>query len=82
LDVFITFITIGILDISDILNVVNMARARDENKTSRNIALKSETYERLDKYKVKLMGEMGTTNVTFDDLINSLLDSPKTISKK
>jgi len=59
-----------------------MARARDENKTSRNIALKSETYERLDKYKVKLMGEMGTTNVTFDDLINSLLDSPKTISKK
>ena len=54
-----------------------MARARDENKTSRNIALKVETYERLDKYKVKLMGEMGTTDVTFDDVINSLLDSNK-----
>ena len=73
MDVFTTFITISILDISDILNVVKMARARDENKTSRNIALKSETYERLDKFKVKLMGKLGTANVTFDDVINHLL---------
>ena len=73
MDVFTTFITISILDISDILNVVKMARARDENKTSRNIALKSETYERLDRYKVKLMGEKGTTNISFDDVINHLL---------
>jgi hypothetical protein len=74
LDVLKTSKTITILDISYIFNVVNMARSRDENKTSRNIVLKSETYERLDKYKVKLMGERGTTNVSFDDTINSLLD--------
>lgn len=54
-----------------------MGRARDENKTSRNVALKVETYDRLDKYKVKLMGELETTNVSFDDVINSLLDSKK-----
>jgi len=50
--------------------------------TSRNIALKSETYERLDKYKVKLMGELGTANVTFDDVINSLLDTIRNGTKK
>jgi len=59
-----------------------MGRARDENKTSRNIVLKSETYERLDKYKVKLMGNLGTTNVSFDDTINALLDAISTSSKK
>jgi len=59
-----------------------MSRARDENKTSRNVVLKSETYERLDKYKVKLMGEKGTTNVSFDDAINSLLDFLGTGTKK
>jgi predicted CopG family antitoxin len=57
--------------------MINMARARDESKTSRNIALKLETYERLDKYKARLMGEKGTTNVSFDDVIISLLDSKK-----
>jgi len=52
-----------------------MSRPRDESKTSRNVVLKSETYDRLDKYKVKLISERGTTNVSFDDTINSLLDS-------
>jgi hypothetical protein len=59
----------------DIFNVINMARSRDENKTSRNIVLKSETYERLDKYKVKLIGERKTSNVTYDDAINELLEN-------
>jgi hypothetical protein len=59
-----------------------MSRPRDESKTSRNVVLKSETYDRLDKYKVKLMGELGTTNVSFDDAIDSLLNSVGNDTKK
>jgi hypothetical protein len=51
-----------------------MGRARDENKTSRNVVLKSETYDWLDKYKANLMAKRGTTNVSFDDAITSLLE--------
>jgi aspartyl/asparaginyl-tRNA synthetase len=50
-----------------------MARAREEGKNSRNIALKLETYERLDKYKVKLIGKRKTSSITYDDAINELL---------
>lgn len=42
--------------------------------TKRNIVLKIKTYERLEKYKVKLVNEREDPNVTFDDAINSLLD--------
>jgi len=40
----------------------------------RNIVLKIETYERLDKYKIKLMGEKEDSSLTFDDVMNTLLD--------
>jgi len=51
-----------------------MARPRDETKVSRNVVLRAETYERLDRYKAKLIGEKGTANISFDDVINTLLD--------
>lgn len=40
----------------------------------RNIVLKIETYEKLDKYKIKLMSEKEDSKLTFDDVIISLLD--------
>jgi hypothetical protein len=55
-------------------NTNNMARSRDETKVSRNVVLKAETYERLDRYKAKLIGERGTSNISFDDVISSLLE--------
>lgn len=54
-----------------------MARPRDEKKTSRNVVLKSETYERLDRYKAQLIGERKMSGVSFDDAINELLDLVK-----
>jgi len=36
--------------------------------------LNIETYERLEKYKIKLMNEKGDSRITFDDVINTLLD--------
>jgi hypothetical protein len=40
----------------------------------RNIVLKIETYERLEKYKIKLITERCTSQLSYDDVINSLLD--------
>ena len=40
-----------------------------------SVMLKPATHERLDKYKAKVIGDKGTSKVTFDDIINSLLDS-------
>lgn len=40
----------------------------------RNVVLKIETYERLDKYKIKLMNEKEDSKLTYDDAINDLLD--------
>jgi len=45
-----------------------------KNVKKRNVALKSETYQRLETYKIKLMGEKGDSRLTFDDVINDLLD--------
>ena len=42
--------------------------------TKRNVVLKIETYERLEKYKIKLMNEREDSRVTFDDVVNVLLD--------
>lgn len=41
----------------------------------RNIVLKIETYDRLEKYKIKLMSEKGDSRITFDDAINFLLNN-------
>ena len=45
-----------------------------KNIIKRNVVLKIETYERLDKYKIKLMNQKGDSRITFDDAINNLLD--------
>ena len=50
-----------------------MAKKR-ENVSKRNVSLSIETYEKLEKYKIKLMNEKGDSRITFDDAINILLD--------
>jgi len=46
-----------------------------KNVKKRNISLNISTYERLDKFKIKLMSEKQNSNLTFDDVINELLDN-------
>lgn len=45
-----------------------------KNVKKRNIALKIETYARLEKHKIKLMVEKEDSRLTFDDVLNALLD--------
>jgi len=45
-----------------------------KNVKKRNIALKIETYERLEKYKIKLMSDKEDSRLTFDDVLTFLLD--------
>ena len=40
----------------------------------RNVVLKIETYDRLENHKIKLITEKNDAHLTFDDVINSLLD--------
>ena len=47
---------------------------RRKKVTKRNVVLKIETYGRLDKYKIKLMNEKEDSKLTYDDVINDLLD--------
>ncbi len=47
----------------------------------RNIVLKINTYERLDKYKIKLINEKDTSQLSYDDVINSLLDKVQSSTK-
>lgn len=49
-----------------------MQNRKDVKK--RNVALKIETYDRLEKYKIRLMGEKEDSRLTFDDVITFLLD--------
>ena len=51
----------------------NLVKKR-ENVSKRNINLNIKTYERLEKYKIKLMNERGDSRVTYDDAINTLLE--------
>lgn len=48
----------------------------------RNVVLKIETYERLEKYKIKLIGETGDSRLTFDDTINDLIDKATRLKPK
>jgi len=60
-----------------------MSRRRKDNTKYRNIRLTIETYGRLDKYKIKLMGEKEDSRLTFDDVINNLLnEAPEEREKK
>lgn len=43
----------------------------------RNVALRIETYERLEKFKLELANKRKTTNISFDDAVNALLDEHK-----
>jgi hypothetical protein len=43
----------------------------------RNVVLKIETYEKLERYKAKLIGEKSDSTLTFDDAINDLIDKRK-----
>jgi hypothetical protein len=43
----------------------------------RNVVLKIETYDRLEKYKIDLIGKKGNSRLTFDDVINDLLNREK-----
>jgi len=40
----------------------------------KNVVLKLETYERLQKYLLELIQERGNPRITFDEAINALLD--------
>ena len=50
-----------------------MPRKRAKNRTSHTVVLKVETYDKLDRYKVKPMSEKAKSDLTFDDVINDLL---------
>jgi len=50
-----------------------MVRPR-KNVSKRNVALRIETYERLERFLLDLMRKRGTTRVTFNEAINALLD--------
>jgi len=44
------------------------------NVAKRNVVLKIETYNRLEKLLVELVKERGTLRVSFDEAVNMLLD--------
>jgi len=51
-----------------------------KNVKKRNVALKIETYERLEKYKIRLMSEREDSRIAFDDVINFLLDNVSSVN--
>jgi hypothetical protein len=55
-----------------ILGMIVMQKRKNVEK--RNVVLKIETYARLDRYKIKRMNEKGDSSLSFDDVINDLLD--------
>jgi hypothetical protein len=70
-----------ILTILTIPDAMDMARQRQKSKSTHTIVLKIDTYNRLEKYKVKLISEKGTSSVTFDDVINELLDKVEIVGR-
>lgn len=67
MNVFEVLIDVGT---SDSALTGSKAKARE----TRTIVVRNETYNRLEKLKVKLIAERGTSDVTFDDTINTLLN--------
>jgi len=51
-----------------------MTRRQKGNISRRNVVLKIETYDRLEKYLVELVKRRGVPRITFDEAINELLD--------
>jgi len=52
---------------------VNM-RHKKQNVKKRTIGLNIPTYQKLEAYKARRIGETGKLNITFDDSVNELLD--------
>ena len=48
----------------------------------RNISVKIETYYRLEKYKIRLINEKGSSILSFDEVISNLLDRVKWSEKE
>jgi len=57
-----------------IRKVFPMTRKKKEIASIRNVRLRAQTYERLEKFKVELIQRKGKPQVTFDDAVNYLLD--------
>lgn len=51
-----------------------MARRQKANASRRNVVLRIETYNRLEKYLVELVKRRGIPRISFDEAINELLD--------
>jgi len=51
-----------------------LARKQKENASRRNVVLKIQTYNRLEKYLVELVKRKGVPRISFDDAINELLN--------
>ena len=54
--------------------LLSMIMRSKGNVKKRNIALRIETYNRLEKFLTELIRERGSPRITFDDAINALLD--------
>lgn len=60
--------------LSILASIPNVAQRRKERVLIRNVRLKMETYDKLEKYLLDLMQERGTPWLTLDDAVNSLLE--------
>jgi len=61
----------------DKLNVLSKSKLRkqDNSAKTRNVVLKAETYLKLEKYKVELVKRRQSPKITYDDVINDLLEN-------
>ena len=65
--------TLNKLNTLDILTEMT-PKPRKHGVKKRNIVLKIETYERLQRYLLELIQRRGDPRITFDEAINALLD--------
>ncbi len=63
--------------LSILASMPNVAQKRKERVQIRNVRLKMETYDKLEKYLLDLMQERVTPWLTLDDAVNSLLEKTK-----
>ena len=60
--------------LSILASIPNVAQKRKERVRIRNVRLKMETYDKLEKYLLDLMQEKGTPWLTLDDAVDNLLE--------
>jgi len=51
-----------------------LTRKQKENASRRNVVLKIETYNRLEKFIVELVKKKESPRISFDDAVNELLN--------